>query len=143
MLVGFEYEATGGESGTVVSVVENRPSTREVKLMARIPQPTRSWCGPDHGGLGCGGDVHRTDATPRKDDGGERRRWGRRGLGGDLSYTEIKERREVKKRNMAPLQVGSLQNDEPALSIQPKILVGFPLSPRPRPNLRLRHTTPP
>jgi hypothetical protein len=37
------------ESDVDVSVVENRLMTREVKLIARTPQSTRSWCGPDHG----------------------------------------------------------------------------------------------
>lgn len=44
-----EDEADDAESEFDVSVVANRPKMREVRLIARTPQPTRSWCGPDHG----------------------------------------------------------------------------------------------
>lgn len=44
-----EDEADDAESESDVPVVVNRPKTREVRLIARTPQPTRSWCGPDHG----------------------------------------------------------------------------------------------
>lgn len=46
---GEEEEADDAESELDVSVVVNRPKMREVRLIARTPQPTRSWCGPDHG----------------------------------------------------------------------------------------------